>query len=66
METCRLNDRKSRNRRKPEPMITSLTECGSVSLGAEMAGTSHLMSAQLGWARVRGDSAGAGIPLGAI
>ena len=34
-------------------MITSLTEYGSVSLGAEMAGTSHLMSAQLGWARVR-------------
>ena len=29
-------------------MITSLTEYGSVSLGAEMAGTSHLMSAQLG------------------
>ena len=25
-------------------MITSLTEYGSVSLGAEMAGTSHLMS----------------------
>ena len=28
-----------------------------------MAGTSHLMSAQLGWARVRDDSAGAGTPL---
>ena len=62
----RLNDRKTRHRRKLKPMITSLSEYGSVSLGAKMAGTSHLMSAQLGWARVRGDSASAGTPLGAI
>ena len=47
-------------------MITSLTEYGSVSLGAEMARTSHLMSAQLGWARVRDDSTSAETPLGAI
>ena len=45
----RLNDRKTRHRRKLEPVITSLTEYGTVSLGAKMAGTSHLMSAQLGF-----------------
>ena len=43
-----------------KPMTTSFAEYGSVSLGAEMAGMSHLMSAQLGWARVRDDSASAG------
>ena len=47
-------------------MITGLTEYGSVNMGAEMAGTRHLMSAQLGWARVRDDSASAESPLGAI
>ena len=62
----RLNEGKTRHRRKLEPMIISLAEYASVSLSAEMAGTSHLMSAQLGWARVRDDSASAESPLGAI
>ena len=43
-------------------LLPNRTHC----LGAEMAGTSHLMSAQLGWARVRDDSASAESPLGAI